>query len=118
MLVEARRYSTHSQSEPGVVHTCERTPVGWACSCLGYFHAGMCKHLGAVERRSEREGWRFGQIAPLATVACSMPLDPAPARRTSQDDAPSVVAVPTADSQSARAARTRAALADLYGDAA
>ena len=29
------------------------------------------------------------------------------------DDAPTVVAVPTADSQSARAARTRAALADL-----
>ncbi len=36
----------------------------------------MCKHLGAVQRRAEREGWPFGTIAPLAQVARYMPLDP------------------------------------------
>ncbi len=75
VLVEARRYCTHSQSEPGTVHTVERTPVGWACSCLGYFHTGCCKHLGAVERRAAREGWPFGTIAPLSRVAHYFPFD-------------------------------------------
>ena len=42
VLVQARRYVTHSQSQPGVTHAVERTPVGWACSCLGYFHTGCC----------------------------------------------------------------------------
>ncbi len=60
VISEARRYVTHSQSEPGVTYTVERTPAGWACSCLGYFHTGCCKHLGQVERRAEREGWPFG----------------------------------------------------------
>ena len=77
VLIEARRYCAHAQSEPGVVYTIERTPVGWACSCLGYEHTGCCKHLGAVERRAGREGWRFGQIAPLAKVARYFPLDAA-----------------------------------------
>ncbi len=35
----------------------------------------MCKHLGAVERRAEREGWAFGTIAPLSRVARYFPLD-------------------------------------------
>ena len=33
--VEARKYTTASQTRPGTVHTIERTPAGWACSCLG-----------------------------------------------------------------------------------
>jgi hypothetical protein len=31
----------------------------------GYLFTGICKHLGAVEHRSEREGWKFGKVAPL-----------------------------------------------------
>ncbi len=42
VLVEARRYCAHAQSEPGTVYTIARTPAGWACSCLGYFHTGVC----------------------------------------------------------------------------
>ncbi len=76
VLVEARRYCAHAQSEPGTVYTIARTPVGWACSCLGYYHTGVCKHLGAVQRRADRDGWPFGTIAPLAKVGQYMPLDP------------------------------------------
>ncbi len=75
VVVEARKYVTASQSHPGTVYAIERTPAGWACECEGYFHTGMCKHLGAVERRAEREGWVFGHIAPLAKVARYFPLD-------------------------------------------
>ncbi len=75
VVVEARRYVTASQSQPGTVYVIERTPVGWACSCQGYEMTGMCKHLGAVERRAEREGWAFGTIAPLSRVARYFPLD-------------------------------------------
>ncbi len=75
VVSEARRYVTASQSQPGTVYAIERTPVGWACSCQGYEHTGMCKHLGAVERRAEREGWAFGTIAPLSRVAQYFPLD-------------------------------------------
>ncbi len=42
VVVEARHYRTRSQSEPGMVYTILRTPAGWACSCLGYFHTGVC----------------------------------------------------------------------------
>lgn len=75
VVSEARRYVTTSQSQPGVVYALERTPAGWACSCEGYLHTGVCKHLGAVERRSEREGWEFGAVAPLHRVAKFFPLD-------------------------------------------
>ncbi len=75
VVSEARRYVTASQSQPGALYVIERTPVGWACSCQGYEHTGMCKHLGAVERRAEREGWAFGQVAPLSRVARYFPLD-------------------------------------------
>ena len=94
VVVEARRYVTHAQSQPGVTYTVERTPVGWACECQGFYHTGMCKHVGAVERRSEREGWRFGQVAPLSRVEQHFPLEPATDAR----------------------ARGRAAVALLYGD--
>ncbi len=75
VVVGGRKYVTASQSHPGTVYTIVRTPVGWACECEGYFHTGMCKHLGAVERRAEREGWAFGTIAPLSRVARYFPLD-------------------------------------------
>src|SRR4051812_40982956 len=75
VVSEARQYVTASQSTPGTLYTIQRTPVGWACSCEGYLHTGCCKHLGAVERRAEREGWRFGKIAPLAQVERYFPLD-------------------------------------------
>ena len=75
VVSEARRYVTASQSQPGALYAIERTPVGWACSCPGFEHTGMCKHLGQVERRAEREGWAFGAVAPLARVPRYFPLD-------------------------------------------
>jgi len=75
VVSEARHYTTRSQSTPGEVYTLKRTPAGWACSCAGYFHGGICKHLGQLERRAEREGWAFGAIAPLSRVARYFPLD-------------------------------------------
>ncbi len=79
VVSEARHYRTRAQSTPGEQYAIVRTPVGWACSCLGYFHTGICKHLGQVERRAEREGWAFGTIAPLSQVARYFPLtDPDP----------------------------------------
>ncbi len=77
VVSEASHYCTHSQSEPGTVYQVVRTPAGWACSCLGFFHTGCCKHLGQVERRAERDGWAFGRIAPLSRVAKYFPLDAA-----------------------------------------
>ena len=75
VVSEARRYVSAAQSQPGTVYAIERTPVGWACSCQGYEHTGVCKHIAAVERRAEREGWPFGIVAPLARVARYFPLD-------------------------------------------
>ena len=75
VVSEARRYVTASQSQPGALYAIERTPAGWACSCPGYEHTGVCKHLGQVERRAEREGWTFGTVAPLSRVAKYFPLD-------------------------------------------
>ena len=107
VVVEARRYVTHAQSQPGVTYTVERTPVGWACECQGFYHTGMCKHLGAVERRSERDGWAFGTVAPLSQVARYFPLGNDP-----QPEPPAPAALPDLRE------RGRRALADLYGDAA
>lgn len=76
VVVEARRYVSASQSVPGQVYQIERTRHGWVCSCEGFMQTNCCKHLGAVERRSEREGWKFGRIAPLAQVEQHFPLDP------------------------------------------
>jgi hypothetical protein len=60
----ARAYRTRSQSQPGAVYTIQRGTTGWFCTCPGFHYTGVCKHLGQVERRSEREGWNFGRIAP------------------------------------------------------
>ena len=75
VVSEARRYVTASQSQPGALYVIERTPVGWACSCQGYEMTGVCKHIAAVERRAEREGWTFGTVAPLSRVGRYFPLD-------------------------------------------
>jgi hypothetical protein len=58
-----REYRSRSQSQPGVVYRISRTADGWACGCDGFHYTGCCKHLGAVARRAEREGWAFGRIA-------------------------------------------------------
>lgn len=76
VVVEARKYVAASQSTPGQTYTIERVRAGWVCECEGYLNTGMCKHLGAVERRSEREGWRFGVICPLSRAAQFFPLAP------------------------------------------
>jgi hypothetical protein len=93
---EAQSYTSASRSRPGVTYTIQRTPAGWACSCDGYFHTGACKHLGQVERRSEREGWEFGAVAPLHRVARYLPLAmPARgARRHAAFPAPDTAVVP------------------------
>ncbi len=75
VVSEARSYVSASQSQPGTTHAQRRTAAGWVCSCEGFFHTGCCKHLGAVERRAEREGWTFGAVAPLSRVARFFPLD-------------------------------------------
>ena len=77
----AQSYTTVSRSRPGVRYAMRRTPAGWACSCDGYYHTGACKHLGQVERRSEREGWEFGAVGPLHRVGRYLPLA-LPARGT------------------------------------
>lgn len=68
VVVEARSYVSASQSAPGTTYRIERCRHGWSCECDGYLYTGVCKHLAGVERRAEREGWDFGQIAPLAKV--------------------------------------------------
>ena len=79
----------------------------------------MCKHLGAVQRRAEREGLPFGRIAPLAKVERYMPLDP-PTLDPDPDPEPSPpaggAALPTPNEPTAYAAQRTAALADLYGE--
>ncbi len=115
VIVVARRYCAASQREAGTTHTIARTPVGWACSCQGYYHTGCCKHLGAVQRRAAREGWPFGVIAPLATVARHMPLDPDP---EPEPEPPAGGAALLAIDLEAVRARGRAALAELFDDAA
>ena len=105
----------------GTLYTIQRTPAGWACSCDGYLHTGCCKHLGAVERRAAREGWRFGTVAPLASVARYFPLTPqelivrgAVLVAVGTTSAPAALSAPTpiAPRISAREAR-----ADLFGAA-
>jgi len=69
VVSQARSYLSVSQSVPGVTYRIERSRHGWSCECEGYFYTGSCKHIAAVERRSEREGWSFGVVAPLAKLA-------------------------------------------------
>lgn len=64
VVSEARLYVTIGPTTTGTPYTLERLRKGWTCTCLGYQYTGCCKHLGALERRAEREGWPFGVIAP------------------------------------------------------
>ncbi len=79
----ARSYVSVSRSQPGMTYRIERSRLGWGCECDGYRFTGMCKHVAAVQRRSEREGWVFGQVAPLDRTAPGVstvdtPPSPAP----------------------------------------
>jgi len=65
VVSHARSYVSNSQTTPGHTYRIERSRFGWACECDGYRFSGMCKHLGAVERRAAREGWAFGTVCPL-----------------------------------------------------
>ncbi len=79
VVVEARSYLSASQREAGKSYRIERCRHGWSCECDGFLFTGSCKHLAAVERRAEREGWDFGQIAPLAQlVTPEIKMNPAP----------------------------------------
>jgi len=83
VVVEARSYLSASQSTPGIAYRIERCRHGWSCACDGFRFTGSCKHLAAVERRAEREGWDFGQVAPLAkAIASDSILESAPATAT------------------------------------
>jgi len=63
VVMPSRHYRSRSQSVAGSSYNLDRTSAGWTCECDGYRFTGCCKHLAAVERRSEREGWAFGRIA-------------------------------------------------------
>ena len=78
VVSEARSYVSNSQTTPGVTYRIERARFGWSCECEGYQFTGMCKHLGAVERRAAREGWSFGTVCPLPgnVVPIRQPLSP------------------------------------------
>jgi len=79
VVVEARSYLSASQSTPGTAYRIERCRHGWSCECDGFRFTGSCKHLAAVERRAEREGWDFGQIAPLTQDSTpAFKMNPAP----------------------------------------
>ncbi len=69
VVSEARSYVSVSQSTPGITYRIERSRHGWGCECDGFRFTGCCKHVAAVQRRSEREGWSFGVVAPLAKLA-------------------------------------------------
>ena len=122
VVSEARRYVAASQQQPGVVYAIERTPAGWACSCEGFLYTGCCKHLGAVERRSEREGWPFGHVAALAKVGRYLPLDlPENIAKRGAVLRVAPAAAPAAPSPAdldAIRERGRKARAELYGTAA
>jgi len=113
VIVEARRYCTPARSEPGTTHTIARTPIGWACSCLGYLESTKKSGVPRLCSALQIEGWVFGSIAPLDTVERHMPLNPDP------DPEPEPPAGGAALlSVEAVRARGRAALAELFDDAA
>ncbi len=78
VVSHARSYVSASQTTPGVTYRIERNRHGWSCECEGYRCTGMCKHVGAVERRAAREGWPFGVVCPLPgnVVPIRVPLTP------------------------------------------
>ncbi len=81
VVSEARSYVSNSQTTPGHTYRIERSRFGWSCECEGYQFSGMCKHLGAVERRSAREGWSFGVVCPLPGNVTPLRIPLTPERR-------------------------------------
>lgn len=69
VVVQGKHYQSRSQSQAGVSYNVDKTSDGWTCECRGYYYTGCCKHIGAVERRAVREGWKFGKVAALAATA-------------------------------------------------
>ena len=112
VVSEAHSYISNSQSTPGSAYRIERSRHGWGCECDGFRFTGMCKHVAAVARRAEREGWDFGAVAPLGklidqpqTVGTARAIErPAPVI----DFRPRVIA-------HEQAAATARANADLFG---
>ncbi len=65
-LFEVQRraeYAAESASQPGYLYRVVRERDGWRCDCLGFYHRGYCRHVGQLQRRSEREHWSFGRLA-------------------------------------------------------
>jgi hypothetical protein len=99
VVVASREYTTHSQTTDDVYRVV-RTAAGWSCPCKGWVYTGVCKHIAAVERRSEREGWVFGRVAPRPTdptptppaAAVAVPVAPVHACATCRDTGCVVVA--------------------------
>jgi len=81
VISEARSYISASQTTPGVTYRIERARHGWTCECEGYRFSGMCKHIGAVERRAAREGWSFGTVCPLPGNVTPIRIPLTPERR-------------------------------------
>ncbi len=77
MVMNGEEYQVES-STPGHLYKVYRIPArmtttdhgGWACTCTGWTHTGLCKHIGAVANRAEREGWaiHWTDIAPTNAV--------------------------------------------------
>jgi hypothetical protein len=112
VVAEARSYISNSQSQPGSAYRIERTRHGWGCECDGFRFTGMCKHVAAVERRAEREGWDFGAVAPLVKLI-DQP-QPIGTARIIERPAPVIDFRPRFIEREASAA-TSAANADLFG---
>lgn len=68
VITPGRHYVTRSQSDASISYRLDRTAAGWTCECQGFMFTGMCKHLGQLERRSEREGWTFGKVSRIETT--------------------------------------------------
>ncbi len=60
---EQRQYITLSQSQDDVQYTLTRRRSGWVCSCPGFYYGHICKHLGSLMARAEREDWEFGRVS-------------------------------------------------------
>jgi hypothetical protein len=109
VVSEARSYVSINQSRPGITYRIERGRQGWGCECDGYRFTGMCKHIAQVQRRSEREGWAFGQVAPLDRTAPGVSTVDAPTA------AAAIILFRPRPVERRQSAATRRANDDLFG---
>lgn len=70
---EQRQYIIQSQSQDDVQYTLTRRRSGWVCSCPGFYYGHICKHVGSLMARAEREGWAFGRISRTEGVMIPKP---------------------------------------------